>query len=158
MPRITTFVAYESQAEEAAKFYVSIFPSSKIRTVTRHSEGTPMPAGTVMTVAFELDGQEFVALNGGTHFKLTDAISLAVECETQKEIDYYWEKLTAGGGQPGPCGWLTDKFGLAWQVVPKQIGEWFTDADGAKTKRLTSAIMGMGKLDLAALQRASEGK
>jgi predicted 3-demethylubiquinone-9 3-methyltransferase (glyoxalase superfamily) len=158
MPKITTFIAYQSQAEEAAKLYVSIFPNSKIRTVARYSEGTPMPAGTVMTVAFELDGQEFVALNGGDHFELTDAISLTVECETQEEVDRYWEKLTAGGGQPGPCGWLTDRFGLAWQVVPKQIGQWFGDPDPEKKKRLTAAIMGMGKLDIAALQKAFDGK
>src|SRR6266571_3590528 len=115
MPRITTFLAYEDQAEEAAKFYVSVFENSRIRSVTRYGEAGPGPKGSVMTVAFELDGQEFVALNGGSHFKFTDAISLSVDCKTQEEIDSYWEKLSEGG-EPGPCGWLKDRFGLSWQI------------------------------------------
>ena len=122
MPRITTFLAYDEQAEEAAKFYVSVFKNSRIRSVTRYGEAGPGPKGSVMTVAFELDGQEFVALNGGSHFKFTDGISLSVDCKTQEEVDTYWEKLSEGG-EPGPCGWLKDRFGLYWQINPTILSD-----------------------------------
>ena len=116
-PKITTFLAYDDQAEQAAKFYVSVFENSRVINVTRYGEAGPGTKASVMTVAFELDGQYFVALNGGSHFKFTDGISLSVECRNQEEVDTYWEKLSEGG-EPGPCGWLQDKFGLYWQVNP----------------------------------------
>ena len=128
MPRITTFLAYDDHAEEAAKFYVSVFKNSKIRSVTRYGEAGPGPKGSVMTVMFELDGQEFVALNGGSHFKFTDGILLSVDCKTQEEVDTYWERLSEGG-EPGPCGWLKDRFGLYWQINPAILGEMLSDPE-----------------------------
>ena len=135
-------------------FYVSIFPNSKVSGVTRYGEEGPGPKGTVMTAAFELDGQEFVALNGGPRFKFTEAVSFVVNCETQEEIDYYWEKLTADGGEEVQCGWLTDKYGLSWQVVPAKIREWMQDKDATRSQRVMHAVMQMKKLDMAAMQRA----
>src|SRR6266516_3793845 len=123
MPKITTFLTFDDQAEEAVKLYTSTFKNSTIKTTTRYGEGAPFPNGTVMTVEFELDGQPFIVLNGGPHFKFSDAISLSVTCETQAEIDEYSEKLIAGGGMQGPCGWITDKFGLSWQINPSILGK-----------------------------------
>jgi predicted 3-demethylubiquinone-9 3-methyltransferase (glyoxalase superfamily) len=156
MPKITTFLAYDNQAEQAVKFYVSIFKNSKIKAVSHYGEGMPLPAGTVLSISFVLDGQEFIALNGGPHFKFTDGISLCVDCKTQKEVDEYWEKLSAGGGQKGPCGWLTDKFGVSWQVVPSILGELMSDPDRKKANRVTQALMKMSKLDIAGLTSAYE--
>jgi predicted 3-demethylubiquinone-9 3-methyltransferase (glyoxalase superfamily) len=147
---------FDSQAEEAAKFYTSIFTNSKITSVSHYPEGAPQPKGSVMTVSFDLDGQEFVALNGGPMFKFTEAISLVVKCETQEEVDHYWAKLTAGG-QEVQCGWLKDKFGLSWQVTPKALGEALTHPDPKKAKRATEAMMKMKKIDLRALREAMEG-
>ena len=157
MQRITPFLWFDDQAEEAANFYVSVFKNSKVKEVTRYTGEEPLgEKGSVMTVAFELDGEEFVALNGGPRFKFTEAVSFVVNCETQDEIDYFWDRLTAGGGEEVQCGWLTDKSGLSWQVVPTKINEWAKG--GAGFQRVIKAIMPMKKLDLAALQAAYDGK
>jgi predicted 3-demethylubiquinone-9 3-methyltransferase (glyoxalase superfamily) len=150
MPRITPFLWFDTEAEQAAKFYVSIFKKSKIHTVTRYGEAGPGPKGSVMTVAFTLDGAEFVALNGGPQFKFTEAVSFVVNCKNQKEVDFYWAKLTKGG-EPGPCGWLKDKFGVSWQVVPEGI------AEVLKHPKAMQAMMSMSKLDLPKLKKAAEG-
>ena len=155
MQRITPFLWFDDQAEEAANFYVSVFKNSKIKGMSRYGEEGPGPKDTVMTVDFELDGQEFVALNGGPRFKFTEAVSFVVNCETQEEIDYYWETLSAGG-EKVQCGWLADKYGLSWQVVPTKIRDWARDAAGMQ--RVMQAVMQMKKLDLATLQRAYDGK
>jgi len=157
MQGITPFLWFDKEAEEAANFYVSVFKNSKVKGMTRYTGEEPLgQKGSVMTVDFELDGQEFVALNGGPRFKFTEAVSFVVNCETQEEIDYYWEKLTAGGGEEVQCGWLTDKYGLSWQVVPAQIAEWARDAAGFQ--RVMHAVMPMKKLDIATLQAAYDGK
>ncbi|GAB4045420.1 VOC family protein [Spirosoma litoris] len=153
MQTITTFLTFNDQAEEAAKLYTSVFKNSKINRVSHYGEGAPVPAGSVMSVTFELDGQEFFALNGGPHFKFSDGISLFVNCETQKEIDYYWEKLTEGGA-PGPCGWLKDKFGVSWQIVPSNLGKLLGNKDPEKAKRAMAAMMKMSKLDIKTLEEA----
>jgi len=156
MPKITPFLWFDNQAEEAANFYVSIFKNSKIVNVSRYGEAGPGPKGSAMTVVFQLDGQEFIALNGGPHFRFTEAISFAVDCKTQQEVDEYWEKLSAGG-KPGQCGWLKDKYGLSWQIVPSILGQLLGDKDPQKSKRAMEAMLKMTKLDIAALQRAYEG-
>lgn len=157
MQKITPFLWFDNQAEEAANFYVSIFPNSKVKGMTHYTGEEPSGRkGAVMTVSFELDGQEFVALNGGPRFKFTEAVSFVINCETQEEIDYYWEKLTAGGGEEVQCGWLADKYGLSWQVVPsKFFDEWVKDAAGLQ--RVMQVLMQMTKLDIAALQKAYDG-
>ena len=158
MQRITPFLWFDNQAEEAVNFYVSVFKNSKITGTSHYTGEEPSgQKGSVMTVSFELDGQEFVALNGGPRFKFTEAVSFVVNCETQEEIDYYWERLTADGGEEVQCGWLTDKFGLSWQVVPAKIREWMEDKDPARTQRVMHAVMQMKKLDMAAMQRAYDG-
>ena len=157
MPKITTFLAYDDQAEEAASFYVSVFRNSSIRKVTRYGEAGPGPKGGVMTVTFELDGQEFVALNGGPHFAFTDGISLSVDCATQEEVDTYWERLS-DGGEEGPCGWLTDRFGLSWQINPAILGELLSDPDPEKSRRVMDAMLAMRKIDIEDLKRAYEGR
>jgi predicted 3-demethylubiquinone-9 3-methyltransferase (glyoxalase superfamily) len=149
--KITPFLWYDKQAEEAANFYVSIFKNSKINAVARYPEGSPYEAGTVMTVAFELEGQHFTAINGGPHFKLDEAISFVIDCDGQDEVDYYWERLLAGGGQESQCGWLKDKFGLSWQVTPKQLIELTTSSDKAQNNRVFAAMMKMRKIDVAEL-------
>jgi len=153
--RITPFLWFENQAEEAANFYVSIFRNSKIETVHRYGDTGPGPKGTVMTVAFELDGQPFVALNGGPQFKFTEAISFVVNCASQAEVDDYWDKLLEGGA-PQQCGWLKDKFGLSWQVVPTAVIEMLTDRDPAKSQRVMAAVMKMIKIDIAQAREAYE--
>jgi predicted 3-demethylubiquinone-9 3-methyltransferase (glyoxalase superfamily) len=157
MQKITTFLWFDDIAEEAAKFYTSIFRDSKIGTITRYGEATAnasgRPAGSVMTVVFQLNGQEFIALNGGPHFQFTEAVSLVVNCETQAEIDEFWEKLSAGGKE-SQCGWLKDKYGLLWQIVPAEIERWLSAKDPAKSDRVMTAVMQMGKLDLKKLQDA----
>ena len=159
MQRITPFLWFDDQAEAAANFYVSVFKNSKITGTSHYTGEEPSgQKGSVMTVSFELDGQEFVALNGGPRFKFTEAVSFVVNCETQEEIDYYWGKLSADGGEEVQCGWLTDKFGLSWQVVPAKIREWMEDKDPARTQRVMHAVMQMKKLDMAAMQRAYDGK
>jgi predicted 3-demethylubiquinone-9 3-methyltransferase (glyoxalase superfamily) len=155
MQKITTFLWFDNQAEEAAKFYVSIFPNSKINAVARYTDVGPGPAGSVMTVDFELAGQQFVALNGGPHFKFTEAISLVVNCETQKELDGYWEKLTSGGGAPSQCGWLKDKYGLSWQIVPTLLATQMRQAgDPARLNRVMKVVLESVKLDIGKLQAA----
>lgn len=159
--QITPCLWFDGNGEDAARFYVSIFPNSEIRDISHYTEaGTDIhgqPEGKVMVVAFTLDGQEFVALNGGPQFKFDEAISFQVPCETQEDIDYYWEKLTAGGGQEGPCGWVKDKFGLSWQVVPNALLEMLGDKDKTKVVRVTDAFMKMKKFDVAKLRQAFEG-
>jgi predicted 3-demethylubiquinone-9 3-methyltransferase (glyoxalase superfamily) len=162
MQKISPFLWFDSQAQEAAEFYVSIFKNSKIGKITHYekesAEKTGRPPGSVMTVEFTLDGVEFVALNGGPMFKFTEAISFNVNCENQDEIDYFWEKLSADGGSTGPCGWLKDKFGLSWQVSPVVLAEMLADKDKAKAARVMNAMMEMDKIDIAALKTAAEGK
>ena len=144
------------EAEAAAEFYVSVFANSKIGAIRRYPEGAPGPAGEVMTVEFELDGVPFVAINGGPQFKFGEAISFMVTCEDQAEVDYFWEKLS-DGGEEGPCGWLKDRFGVSWQVVPRGMDEVFDDADPARAQRAFAAMMPMKKLDLATLEAAAAG-
>ena len=150
--KITPFLWFDSNAEEAMNFYVSVFNNSKIATVTRYGDAGPGPKGSVLTAAFELEGQKFVALNGGPRFKFTEAISFVINCETQEEIDYFWDKLTSDGGQESMCGWLKDKFGLSWQVVPAEIGSLLT---GGKSNQVMQAIMQMKKIDLSTLRQAA---
>lgn len=158
MQKITPFLWFDSQAEAAAAFYVSVFKNSKLLKVTRYDEGgakvTGRPAGSVMTVAFQLDGQEFVALNGGPHFKFSEAISFVVNCETQAEVDRFWEQLSAGG-QTQQCGWLKDKYGVSWQIVPTVLGELLSSEDAARAQRVMQAMLQMVKLDLAKLEQAA---
>jgi predicted 3-demethylubiquinone-9 3-methyltransferase (glyoxalase superfamily) len=152
--KITTFLWFDGNAEEAANHYTSIFKNSKILNVTRYGDAGPLPKGTVMTVTLQLEGQEFIALNGGPHFKFTEAISLLVNCDTQKEVDELWSKLSAGG-EEGQCGWLKDKFGLSWQIVPSALPKLLQDKDPAKAKSVMEAMMQMKKIDIARLERAS---
>src|SRR5713226_8344113 len=159
--KITPFLWFDSQAEDAVKFYVSIFKGSKVRGVTRYDEegakAAGRPKGSVMTVAFELDGQEFTALNGGPIFKFTEAISFVVNCETQKEVDHFWEKLSAGG-QEVQCGWLKDRFGVSWQVVPTVLVKMLQAKDREKSKRVMAAMLKMEKLNIKKLKEAYDGK
>jgi predicted 3-demethylubiquinone-9 3-methyltransferase (glyoxalase superfamily) len=157
MQKITPFLWFDKNAEDAAKFYTSVFKNSKIGKIARYGDAGPGPKGTVMTVEFELNGQQFVALNGGPEFKFTEAISFVVNCESQEEIDYFWGKLTAGG-QEVQCGWLKDKFGLSWQIVPTAMPKMLTDPDPAKSQRVMKAMLKMIKIDLPTLQRAYDGK
>jgi predicted 3-demethylubiquinone-9 3-methyltransferase (glyoxalase superfamily) len=160
--KITPCLWFDTEAEDAAKLYVSVFPDSRIKRISRFgTEGFEIhgkKAGTVMTVEFELGGQTFTALNGGPQFKFDEAISFQVHCETQEEIDYFWRKLTEGGGSEGPCGWLKDRFGLSWQIVPTALPEMLMDADRAKADRVTKAFLQMKKFDIAALRRAYVGE
>jgi predicted 3-demethylubiquinone-9 3-methyltransferase (glyoxalase superfamily) len=151
--KITTFLWFNGKAEEAANHYVSVFKNSKILGVARYGDAGPGPKGSVMTVQFQLEGQEFIALNGGPQFKFTEAISLLVNCETQKEVDELWSKLSAGG-EEGPCGWLKDKFGLSWQIVPAALGRMMQDKDPKKAKRVMEAMLQMKKMDIARLEQA----
>ena len=157
MDKIFPFLWFDHEAEEAATFYVSLFKNSKITGVTRYGEGGPGPKGTVMSVTFELDGRKFGALNGGPLFKFTEAISLFINCEDQKEVDELWEKLSAGGTK-SRCGWLKDRYGLSWQVVPTVLGKYLGDKDPAKAKRVMEAMLQMDKLDIAKLTKAYEGR
>ncbi len=157
MQKITPFLWFDTQAEEAARLYVSLFKNSKIGLVSRYGDAGPGPKGTAMVVVFELDGVRFTALNGGPAYKLTEAFSLQVDCADQAEIDDLWRKLTADGGEPGPCGWLKDRFGLSWQIVPANMGQLIGGDDPAKSRRAVQAMLQMGKLDIAALERAREG-
>lgn len=158
MQKIVTFLWFENQAEEAANFYTSIFEDSKILEISRYGEAGPGQAGTAMVVRFQLAGQEFSALNGGPQFKFSEAISLVVNCESQAEVDYFWEKLTANGGEESQCGWLKDQYGLSWQIVPTALGNFIGGPNPAGAQRAVQAMLQMRKLDLAALQEAYEGK
>ena len=152
MQQITPFLWFDNQAEEAAHFYVSIFKNSKIVSVTHYGEAGPGPEGSVMTMVFQLDGQEFIALNGGPHFKFTEAISFVVNCKTQEEVDEFWEKLSEGGEEV-QCGWLKDKYGLSWQIVPTVLGEMLTDPDPAKSQRVMQAMLQMKKIEIEGLKK-----
>lgn len=158
--KITPCLWFDTQAEQAAKFYTAIFDDSRINKISRYTEAGHdihgKAAGSVLTVEFELEGQTFTALNGGPHFKINEAVSFQVMCEGQAEVDYFWQKLS-DGGQEGQCGWLKDKFGVSWQVVPQVLPQMLTDADSAKRERAMSAVMGMKKFDVEALQRAFFG-
>jgi predicted 3-demethylubiquinone-9 3-methyltransferase (glyoxalase superfamily) len=155
MQKIIPFLWFDNQAEEAAHFYTSIFKNSKIVSVNRYGEAGPGPKGSVMTVKFHLDGQEFVALNGGPHFKFSEAISFVVNCETQEEVDKFWEKLSEGG-EKVQCGWLKDKYGVSWQIVPTVLVEMLQDKDPEKSKRVMEAILQMKKIDIKGLKDAYE--
>ncbi len=155
MQKITPFLWFDNQAEEAANFYASIFKNSKIGTVSRYGEAGPGPKGTVMLVTFQLEGEEFMALNGGPLFKFTEAISLSVNCQTQEEVDELWEKLSAGG-EKGRCGWLKDKYGLSWQINPIVLGEMLNDKDPEKSNRVMQAMLQMDKIDIGKLKEAYE--
>lgn len=157
MQKIVPFLWFDDQAEEAMNHYVSIFPDSKVVSVMRYGDEGPGPKGKVMTVTFQLAGQEFMALNGGPQFKFTEAISLYVNCETQEEVDALWEKLSEGG-EKGPCGWLKDKFGLSWQIIPTTLGELLQDKDAEKAGRVMQAMLQMSKIDIAGLRRAYAGQ
>jgi predicted 3-demethylubiquinone-9 3-methyltransferase (glyoxalase superfamily) len=157
MQKITPFLWFDNQAEEAANFYTSIFKNSKIVKVARYGEAGPGPAGTAMTVVFQINGQEFIALNGGPYFKFTEAVSFSVDCKNQQEVDEYWEKLSAGG-EEGQCGWLKDKYGLSWQVNPTVLGEMLSDPDPQKAKRVMEAMLKMKKIEIAVLQQAYDQK
>jgi len=156
MQRIVTNLWFDTEAEEAAEFYTSIFENSRIVHVARYTEAGPRPAGMVMTVEFELDGQRFIGINGGPEFKFDEAISLMINCESQDEIDYYWERLTEGG-EESQCGWLKDRYGLSWQVVPTGMDEVFSDPDPERARRAMEALLKMRKLDIAALWSAADG-
>jgi predicted 3-demethylubiquinone-9 3-methyltransferase (glyoxalase superfamily) len=158
MQRITTFLWFDKQAEEAAKFYCSVFKNSKILGITRHLEGSGVGKDGVLTVQFRLGDQEYVALNGGPHFKFTEAISLMINCKDQKEVDYYWDKLLAGGGQESACGWLKDKYGLSWQVTPTILLEMVSDKDRKKAQRAFDAMLQMRKIDIPKLKEAYKGE
>lgn len=157
MQRTTPCLWFDRQAEEAANFYISVFRNSRILELTRYGEGAPMPAGTVLTVRFELDGQQFLALNGGPQFRFSPAISFVVNCDSQQELDAYWDKLSAHKEQE-QCGWLQDRYGLSWQIVPSVLPQMLGDPDPARSQRVMSALLAMKKLDIAALQRAFDGR
>jgi predicted 3-demethylubiquinone-9 3-methyltransferase (glyoxalase superfamily) len=156
MQKITTCLWFDGQAEEAMNFYTSVFRNSKAGKVTRYGDGGPGPKGSVLTCSFELEGREFTTLNGGPHFKFTEAISLIVDCKDQAEVDYYWEKLTADGGAESQCGWLKDKFGLSWQIIPRRLMELLGDPDAGRAQRATEAMLKMQKIDVAELERAAD--
>ncbi|MCD0483666.1 VOC family protein [Streptacidiphilus sp. ASG 303] len=156
MQKITTFLWFEDRAEEAAELYTSVFPDSRITEVRRYGAAGPLPEGTVMTVGFELAGQRFTALNGGPHHRFNEAVSLFVDCADQEEVDRLWERL-GDGGEHGPCGWLKDRFGLSWQIVPTVLGRLLDDPDPAAAERVVKAMLGMGKLDVRALEEARGG-
>src|SRR3954469_17263177 len=154
--KITPNLWFDTEAEEAADFYISVFKNSRIVNVARYTEAGPREAGMVMTVEFELNGQRFVGINGGPEFKFDEAVSFQINCEDQDEVDYYWDRLSEGG-EEGPCGWLKDRFGLSWQVVPRGMDEVFSDPDRSKAERAMKAMLGMSKIDVAALRAAADG-
>jgi predicted 3-demethylubiquinone-9 3-methyltransferase (glyoxalase superfamily) len=155
MPKVTPWLWFDTEGEEAAEFYTSVFPNSKIVEVTRYGSAGPRAEGTVMTVTFELDGQRIGALNGGPDFTFNEAVSFMVECDDQDEVDHYWYALSEGG-EEGPCGWLKDRYGLSWQVVPKALRELLDDPDREKAQRVMGAMLQMGKIEIAELERAAE--
>ena len=155
MQKITPCLWFDTEGEDAARFYTSIFPNSRITEVARYGSAGPRPEGTVMTVSFELDGQEFLALNGGPQFTFSEALSFQVFCRTQDEVDAYWSKLSEGG-EEGPCGWLKDRFGLSWQIVPTVLPELLADPDAAKSQRVMQAMLGMKKIEIEGLEQAAK--
>lgn len=158
MQKITPFLWFDNNAEEAAQFYTSTFKNSKILKVSRYGDAGPGPKGSVMVVNFQLAGQEFTALNGGPQFKFSEAFSFVVNCENQEEVDEYWRKLTANGGAESMCGWLKDKFGFSWQIVPTALGKLMSDKDPKRAGRVMQALLRMRKIDIATLEQAAEGK
>ncbi|PSS43002.1 hypothetical protein C6401_14835 [Arthrobacter woluwensis] len=158
MSSITNCLWFDGQAEEAAEFYVSVFPDSSVTAVSRYGEGAPFPAGTALTVEFQLNGTPYQGLNGGPHYTFNEAISFSISCADQAEVDYFWDKLTADGGSEGQCGWLKDKFGVSWQVVPEALGSIMSRDDAAGVGRAMQAFMGMRKFDIAALEAAYRGE
>jgi predicted 3-demethylubiquinone-9 3-methyltransferase (glyoxalase superfamily) len=157
MQTITPCLWFDTEGEDAARFYTSIFPNSTITDVARYGSAGPRPEGTVMTVAFELDGQKFVALNGGPDFTFNEAISFQVSCETQEEVDAFWTRLTEGGGEEGPCGWLKDRFGVSWQIVPTALPKLLGDPDPERSQRVMAAMLNMKKIEIAELEAAADG-
>ena len=157
MQKISTCLWFNGQAEQAARFYTSIFKNSRIGEISYYGPNTPGTEGSVLTVAFQIEGQDFMALNGGPDFQFTPAISFVVDCHSQEEVDTYWDRLLEGGGRPDQCGWLVDRFGVSWQIVPPVLNELLRDPDGEKANRVMQAMLQMVKLDIAELQRASEG-
>ena len=157
MRRITPCLWFDGNAEEAANLYVSVFRNSKITDISRYGDAGPLPKGTVLTIAFELDGQAFTALNGGPQYKFTEAVSFQIHCETQDEVDHYWNGLLAGGGTESVCGWLKDRFGLSWQIVPNRLIELMQSSDPGKSRRVMEAMFKMRKIDLAVLEAAANG-
>ena len=157
MGKITPFLWYDTEAEEAATLYTSLFPNSTILAVNRYGAAGPGPEGSVMTVSFELDGQRCVALNGGPAHPFTEAVSFVVDCTTQEEVDRYWDALTEAGGEESMCGWLRDRFGLSWQIVPSRLPELLSDPDGEKAQRVMQAMLQMKKIDIAGLEAAAQG-
>ena len=155
MQNITSCLWFDTQGEEAAEFYTSVFPNSKIKEVARYGSAGPRPEGTVMTVSFELNGQPFVALNGGPDFTFNEAISFQVDCKDQDEVDTFWSTLSEGG-EEGPCGWLKDKYGVSWQIIPTRLTELLSDSDREKSQRVMQAMLSMGKIEIAELERAAE--
>ncbi|MGI8578458.1 MAG: VOC family protein [Nocardioidaceae bacterium] len=155
MHKVTPWLWFDTQGEEAANFYTTVFKNSRVLDVTRYGAAGPGPEGEAMTVTFELDGQEFTALNGGPQFTFNEAISFQVKCESQEEVDGFWAKLSEGG-EEGPCGWLKDKYGVSWQIVPTALSELLSDPDPEKSQRVMSAMLGMHKIDIAGLERAAE--
>jgi predicted 3-demethylubiquinone-9 3-methyltransferase (glyoxalase superfamily) len=156
MSKVTPCLWFDTEGEEAARFYTSVFPNSRIVDVTRYGEAGPRPEGMVMTVTFDLDGQRFVALNGGPDFTFNEAVSFQVDCETQNEVDAYWSRL-GDGGEQGPCGWLKDRYGVSWQIVPRALPELLADDDRDKSQRVMRAMLGMRKIDIDELERAAAG-
>jgi predicted 3-demethylubiquinone-9 3-methyltransferase (glyoxalase superfamily) len=155
MPNISPCLWFDTEGEEAATFYTSVFPNSRIVDVARYGSAGPRPEGTVMLVTFELDGQRFLALNGGPEFTFSEAISFEVDCESQEEVDHYWSTLTESGGEEGPCGWLKDRYGVSWQIVPRRLTELLSDPDEEKSQRVMKAMLAMKKIDVAELERAA---
>jgi predicted 3-demethylubiquinone-9 3-methyltransferase (glyoxalase superfamily) len=157
LQKITPNLWFDTQAEQAAEFYVSLFENSRIVSVARYTEAGPREAGMVMTVEFELEGQRFIGINGGPEFTFDEAVSFLINCEDQEEIDYFWERLSSDGGQEGPCGWVKDRFGLSWQVAPGGMDEMLNDPDAERANRAMAAMLKMGKIDIAALRNAADG-
>ena len=161
MPKILSKISpclwFDREAEQAMNFYLSVFKNGKAGEILRYGEGAPMPAGTVLTATFEIEGVSFIALNGGPHFKFNEAISLSIDCQSQAEVDYYWDALTADGGQPSQCGWLKDKFGVSWQAAPARVIELLQDPDPARAQRAMAAMMTMTKIDIATVEAAANG-
>ncbi len=161
MPKILNKISpclwFDKEAEQAMHYYLSVFKNSKAGEILRYGEGAPMPAGTVLTATFEIEGVSFIALNGGPHFKFNEAISLSIDCQSQEEVDYYWNALTADGGQPSQCGWLKDKFGVSWQTAPARVIELLKDPDAGRAQRAMQAMMTMTRIDVAKVEAAANG-
>lgn len=157
MPKITPWLWFDMNAQEAAEYYITVFPNSRILKVTHYPEGAPVPAGTVLAVEFELDGTLFAGLNGGPQFQFSEAVSFSIDCADQDEVDHYWNALTGGGGEESQCGWLKDRFGVSWQVVPRRLDELMSDPDVGVVERVSEALMKMHKIEVPVLEEAARG-